>query len=79
MIRPGSCLVLTHWADWQATPLGAAGVQELMEAAVEAEAAAAEGQEEAAGAEEALEEVLQEEDLQAGPPQQPVIHADRPA
>ncbi len=50
-----------------------------MEAAVEAEAAAAEGQEEAAGAEEALEEVLQEEDLQAGPPQQPVIHADRPA
>ncbi len=46
---------------------------------MEAEAAAAEGQEEAAGAEEALEEALQEEDLQAGPPQQPVIHADRPA
>lgn len=22
VIRPGSCLVLTHWADWQATPLG---------------------------------------------------------
>lgn len=48
-------------------------------AAVEAEAAAAEAQEEAAGAEGAVEEALEEEDLQAGPPQQPVIHADRPA
>lgn len=46
---------------------------------MEAEPAVVEAQEEAAGAEGALEEVLQEEDLQAGPPQQPVIHADRPA
>lgn len=49
-----------------------------MVAAVEAEAAAVEAQEEAAGAEGAVEEAL-EEDLLAGPPQQPVIHADRPA
>ncbi len=48
-----------------------------MVAAVEAEAAAVEAQEVAAGVEGAVEEAL-EEDLLAGPPQQPVIHADRP-
>lgn len=48
-------------------------------AAVVAGAVAVEAQEEAAGAEEGVEEVLEEADLQAGPPQQPEIHADRPA
>lgn len=50
-----------------------------MAEAVEEGAAAEEAQEEAAGAEEALEEAQEEEDLQDVHPQQPVIHAGRPA
>lgn len=48
-------------------------------AAVAAGAVVAAAQEAAAGAEGGVEAVLEEADLQAGPPQQPEIHADRPA
>lgn len=50
-----------------------------MAGAVEAGAVAAEAQEAAVEAEGVLEEVLEGVDLQAAPPQQPEIHADRPA